>query len=794
MKDYEKIRLSIFLKISILAAFLIAFALVFFDVGIAVIEVLLLFFAVVGSVYLWKLWGGIISSLISSVIFLYGYHHRLDWIYVLSGLILFSAYGLMMGLVFKYLDTQRKNLKEVGEEYKRLSEQFRKYFDLVHVMIVGLDAEGNVMLVNNKTCEILGYSREQLIGKNWFKHFISNGVRNGLTNYFEQVKDQVNGDYSYHENPILSKDGTERIIVWRNTAIKDDSGKVIGTLSTGLDITELKQTQQKLTEQLELSRNLYKIAEQLTLQESNVSKRAKILTQMCVEILGVSLAFVGYAAPDRSVKIVASCPEDHPYVRDLIIRWDDSPYAQGAVGRSIKTGEYQLIEDTMNDERFKARKDKIAPFGLKTVLSFPLISPFGVFGVLVLYSDKYGFFSTEKIEQIRVISHLAAASLENSRLFEELQKRLGRIQALHQIDKAISASTDLNVVLSVLLDQVIHQLRVHAADIYLFDEHTMTFEYAAGRGFRTGKPNLGPIKSGTGLIGQIALNKRPIKINGDFCEFCEQNKRFCDRKELFSKEGFVFYAGVPLIAKGHLLGVLEVFNRSVIEENGEWSEFLQVIAQQTAIAIDSAKLFEDLQKRNVDLMNAYDATIEGWAYALDLRDKETEGHSERVTELTLKIAKKMGISKEELVHIKRGALLHDIGKMGIPDQILLKPGKLTEQEWEIMKKHPVYAYQMLSRIEYLRPALDIPYCHHEKWDGSGYPRGLKGQEIPLSARIFAVADVYDALTSDRPYRKAWSKDEAVRYIKDQSGKHFDPKVVEVFLKIIEEDKTDYNNL
>ncbi len=205
----------------------------FFDVGIAVIEVLLLFFAVVGSVYLWKLWGGIISSLISSVIFLYGYHHRLDWIYVLSGLILFSAYGLMMGLVFKYLDTQRKNLKEVGEEYKRLSEQFRKYFDLVHVMIVGLDAEGNVMLVNNKTCEILGYSREQLIGKNWFKHFISNGIRNGLTNYFDQVKDQVNGDYSYHENPILSKDGTERIIVWRNTAIKDDSGKVIGTLSDG---------------------------------------------------------------------------------------------------------------------------------------------------------------------------------------------------------------------------------------------------------------------------------------------------------------------------------------------------------------------------------------------------------------------------------------------------------------------------------------------------------------------------------------------------------------------------------
>lgn len=431
MKDYEKIRLSIFLKISILAVFLIAFALVFFDVGIAVIEVLLLFFAVVGSVYFWKLWGGIISAVACWLVFLWGYHDKLGWTYILAAFTLFFAYGVAMGLVFRYSDVQKRILQDSEEKYKRLSEQFRKYFDLVHVMIVGLDAEGNVMLVNNKTCEILGYSREQLIGKNWFKHFISNGIRNGLTNYFDQVKDQVNGDYSYHENPILSKDGTERIIVWRNTAIKDDSGKVIGTLSAGLDITELKQTQQKLTEQLEFSKNLYKIVEQLTLQEPNVSKRAKILTQMCVDILGVSLAFVGYAAPDRSVKIVASCPADHPYVRDLIIRWDDSPYAQGAVGRSIKTGEYQLIEDTMNDERFKAWKDKIAPFGLKTVLSFPLISPFGVFGVLVLYSDKYGFFSTEKIEQIRVISHFAAASLENSRLFEELQKRLSRIQALH---------------------------------------------------------------------------------------------------------------------------------------------------------------------------------------------------------------------------------------------------------------------------------------------------------------------------------------------------------------------------
>ncbi len=192
---------------------------------------------------------------------------------------------------------------------------------------------------------------------------------------------------------------------------------------------------------------------------------------------------------------------------------------------------------------------------------------------------------------------------------------------------------------------------------------------------------------------------------------------------------------------------------------------------------------ERLQAQS-DLLQAYDATIEGWAYALDLKDEETEDHSQRVTKYTLQIARKMGIKDKELVHVKRGALLHDIGKMGIPDSILLKPGPLTDEEWKVMRKHPVYAYEMLSRIDYLRPAIDIPYCHHEKWDGSGYPRGLKGEKIPLPARIFTVVDVYDALTSDRPYRKAWSREEALEHIRKESGKHFDPEVVEVFLQEI----------
>ncbi|WPX10165.1 HD-GYP domain-containing protein [Caldicellulosiruptor danielii] len=257
-------------------------------------------------------------------------------------------------------------------------------------------------------------------------------------------------------------------------------------------------------------------------------------------------------------------------------------------------------------------------------------------------------------------------------------------------------------------------------------------------------------------------------------------------KDLFRVEGFKAYYAVPLIAKGRVLGVLEVFMRNPRNVNNEWREFLETLAGQVAIAIDNAELFNNLQRSNIELLKAYDETIEALSYALDLKDKETEGHSQRVTDLTLRIAKEMGIPEEQLIHIKRGALLHDIGKMGIPDSILLKPGKLSDEEWAIMKMHPVYAYQMLSQIEYLRPALDIPYCHHEKWDGSGYPWGLKGKEIPLAARIFAIVDVFDALSNDRPYRKAWQIEKVLEYIREQSGKHFDPQIVEVFVRLIKE--------
>ncbi len=252
-----------------------------------------------------------------------------------------------------------------------------------------------------------------------------------------------------------------------------------------------------------------------------------------------------------------------------------------------------------------------------------------------------------------------------------------------------------------------------------------------------------------------------------------------------SLEGFTQFLSIPLVTQKSYWGILQLWKRSVIIPTEEWINLLEMLAGQAAIAIEDLQLLTDLQHHIEELRIAYDSTLEGWAKALEIRDAETQDHSRRVTNIVVRLARLMGIPEEDIPHIRRGTMLHDIGKMGIPDAILNKQGPLSPQEWQIMRRHPQMAYDVLSGISFLRPALDIPYCHHEKWDGSGYPRGLRGEEIPLSARIFAVVDVWDALLSDRPYRRAWSVPDTIAYIREQSGKHFDPLVVDIFLNFIQ---------
>ena len=361
---------------------------------------------------------------------------------------------------------------------------------------------------------------------------------------------------------------------------------------------------------------------------------------------------------------------------------------------------------------------------------------------------------------------------------EVIERQIGRLNTLRSIDKAIIASLDLNVTLDVFLTQVVAQQSIDAASVLLLNQHTQVLEYVASQGFRSETLKYTRLKLGESNAGRAAIDRKIVTIPD-----LRENIDGFIKSETFYDEEFVSYYAVPLIAKGQVKGVMELFNRTYKDHEAGWLDFLEAIADQGAIALDNASMFEDLQRSNEDLSLAYDSTIEGWARALDMRDKETEGHSRRVTELTVRIARAFQLKSDEIVHIRRGALLHDIGKMGIPDSILLKPGRLTEEEWVIMKYHPFYARELLYPIEYLRPALDIPYSHHEKWDGSGYPEGLKGEEIPLAARIFAVVDVWDALRSDRPYRPAWPREKVEEYIKSLVGIHFDAGVVEMFLAL-----------
>ena len=368
---------------------------------------------------------------------------------------------------------------------------------------------------------------------------------------------------------------------------------------------------------------------------------------------------------------------------------------------------------------------------------------------------------------------------ERMRADERIDRHIQKLSALRSIDLAISSSLDIRVTLKVFLEQVVTQLHVDACDVLLLNPHAKTLDYAASQGFRTSALRHTHLRLGQGYAGVAALENRIVSIPD-----VKRDDNDFKRLGVLEGEDIVAYYGVPLVAKGQVKGVLEIFHRSPLEPDEEWLEFLEALALQAAIAIDSNSLFQELERSNMGLALAYDSTIEGWSRALDYRDKETEGHSQRVTEITIKIAREMGMNEEELVHVRWGALLHDIGKMGIPDSILLKPGPLTEEEWKIMRLHPVYAYELLHPIDYLRSALDVPYCHHEKWDGTGYPRGLKGEQIPLSGRIFAVVDVWDALRSDRPYRPAWPKEKTFEHIRQLAGTHFDPKVVEVFFSFM----------
>ncbi len=454
---------------------------------------------------------------------------------------------------------------------------------------------------------------------------------------------------------------------------------------------------------------------------------------------------------------------------------------QGIIAHVFNTGEVYTSPNLKDDPRtFKPNLDVILPdYG---GVCIPIKSTAGTLGAALIHMVPNR--QTSKYTNLLItLAEIIGNAIHRVELFDHSQEQIQRLTALRDIDSAIASSTDLRVTLNILSEHALKHLRVDAMDILIYQPELQSLNTICSAGFKTPSPSRPLIRIGEGLAGKVLIKGRIDHVIDLI------NSPDARHDPMLANEGFVTYIGVPLIVKGQIKGVFEVFHRTPIAPTADWMQFLQTLAGQAAIAMDNAHLFDNLQKTNQELTQAYDITLEGWARALELRDRETEGHTRRVTELTMRLAKTMGVKDEELVNIYRGVLLHDIGKMGVPDHILKKTGPLTETEWSEMRLHPQYAFDLLSPINYLRPALDIPYSHHEHWDGSGYPRGLQGEQIPLAARIFSVVDIWDALHSDRPYRKAWPEHKVIEYIKTSAGTILDPIIVELFLKMIKEEKT-----
>jgi len=667
-------------------------------------------------------------------------------------------------------DITEQKLAELAR--KESERRFREALLNVQLIAVTLDQDGKVTFCNDFLLELIGWTRDDLLGKNWFETCLPSDIGPALQKTFKESLEK--GAIPAHfENEIQTRPGDRRLVIWNNTMLRDIQGRVIGATSIGEDITERKHAEEALLAKTNELEALFSISTHLRKAQSQLEMLPLVLEEMrrvlhsnanTVLLLDEDKEMFTFALADGS--LMPNTGKKFPIEKSI------SGLIQNT-GQSYKTIDFAADQ---NKTEFIVGSENLGP-----ALLAPIHSEAEFLGVLLCAREKKNSnkeFTTSEMRLLTAIGEMVGNAMRRARLYDDALTRLQHVQALHSIDMAISANMDLNIILDVLIAQGLAQLDVDAACILLLDQSTHTLEFAAGSGFHTNAIESTRIRLGEGLPGEAVLGRQLVLIP-DITNSSRMQRMF------LRDEGYQTYQAAPLVSKGQLLGVLEAFCRRQVMPSEENVEFLETLATQAAIAIDNAQLFSHLQRSNFELELAYDATIEGWSRALELRDQETEGHTLRVTEMTLKLARAMGISGDDIIQIRRGALLHDIGKMGVSDSILLKEGKLDPEEWELMKKHSDYAFEMLWSVHFLRDSLDIPHFHHEKWDGTGYPRGLRGEEIPLSARIFTIADVWDALTSDRPYREAWTREKALEYIRENAGKHFDPQVVKQFLRLIE---------
>jgi PAS domain S-box-containing protein len=672
----------------------------------------------------------------------------------------------------------KQNVSERAQAREALRQSEARHRTLVESApdgIVVTSADGTVQSVNAAAERLLGWARGELLGRSYLGYLHPDDVAEAGEVYRLALAGEAVAPSEWR----LRHRSGDSITVEVTTVPLLQDGQVSGLLSLVRDIGERKQRERVQHAVSALSETLRAASTQ--------REMLPLVLDQSLALLDAQLALLTMRDPATGETLFEA---GRGAVAQPFIGRRLAP-GEGIGGHVIATGEPYVSNDVHVDPRFTL--SDVLSAEVRALVCVPLRAHAQTIGALWL--GRGAAFTHADVLVSTTIADLVASAIHRAGLHEQTEARLRRLSALRAIDMAITSSLDLRVTLNVILDQVTMLLDIDAAEILLMNSHTQWLELAATRGFRTAEVRRAPVRLGEGPAGRAALERRTIilpDLNEDEpgTNAAEAGParaaQHAARRRWLAAEGIVAYNAVPLVAKGLVNGVLETYHRTAFEPDQEWLDFLETLAGQAAIAIENAALFDSVYRSNAELGLAYDATIEGWSRALDLRDRETEGHSQRVTELTLTLARALGMSDAESVHVRRGALLHDIGKMGVPDAILLKPGPLTDDEWRVMRLHPEMAYTLLSPIVYLRPALDIPYCHHEKWDGTGYPRALKGEQIPLAARLFAVVDVWDALRSDRPYRKAWTEEKAREHITAQAGTHFDPRVVERFLHMLDE--------
>ena len=501
----------------------------------------------------------------------------------------------------------------------------------------------------------------------------------------------------------------------------------------------------------------------------------RMITALLDEALGLMNSQVG-----EVVLFNAANDLDEHIARGWFAMLPKGPHqpSGGISWRVFTTGQTYLCRDYTSDPITRSSAKQIIPPNWSGV-AIPISAGEKVFGVLHIAVEAPRLIATEEVSLLKTLTEIAGNAIQRVRLSVQTDVHMRRLNSLRVVDAAVSASLDLHVTLNVILDQVTTQLHVNAADILMLNPYEQSLTCTASRGLRSAALSRTRLRMSEGYPSRVIfesqfVSQMDIKAGDSDVRATE-----------LANDGFVAYAAVALIAKAQVCGVLEIFNRSPLRLSADMREFFQTLGGQAAIAIENISTFEQLQKSSNELMLAYDSTIEAWARILDARHREHPDHTHRVAEMTVQFARLLRVLDADLLTIRRGALLHDTGKIRIPEQILFKSEPLTEQEQAILLRHTVYAREYLSTIPYLSATLDIPCYQDECWDGKGTPKGLAAEQIPFAARIFAIAHTWVEMRYGNLYTPAHSAKQVREYIQSQSGKRFDPTIVPTFFQLLD---------